>query len=203
MNKLTTQRPAWRACAGLLLIAFTVTTCPGFGWVPAAFADAAADLEQARYHFDFGEYDEADTLLTSAIDGGELSGESLRDAYVLRARCALAQGRDAAAQDDFCEVLRLDDAWRPDPVEFTQGEVAGIEAIRAECAPAPAPAVVPPPAAEEKQGKGFFAKPIGWIVTGAVVVGGVVLATGGGGDDGGGDQPQPVPLPDPPAPPAK
>jgi hypothetical protein len=202
MTNSTHQRPVWRACARVLLVAFTVTMCPGFGWVPAAMADAGADLEQARYHFDFGEYDQAGALLTSAIEGGGLSGEDLRDAYVLRARCALAQGQATTAGDDFCEVIRMDGAWRPDPVEFTAAEVAGFEAAQANCA-APEPVVAPPPA-EEKKSKGFFAKPIGWIVTGAVVVGGVILATGGGGDDGGGGGGTPAdPLADPPPPPAK
>lgn len=201
MNHMNDRRPAWRACAGILLVAFTVTTCPGLGWVGAAYADARADMDQARYHFDFSEYAEAVELLNGVIASGDLSGDSLRDAYVLRARCAMALGQDTLARDDFCEVVQLDADWRPDPVEYTQDEVAGFNAAQADCVQAaPEPAVAPPPE-EDKGGTPFYAKPVVWIVAGAVVVGGVLLAGGGGSDD-----PPPTtddPIEDPPDPPTK
>ena len=200
MNHMNDRRPAWRACAGILLVAFTVTMCPGLGWVGAAFADVRADMDQARYHFDFSEYAEAAELLDGVIAGGELSGDGLRDAYVLRARCSMAMGQDTMARDDFCEVVRLDADWRPDPVEYTQDEVAGFEAARADCLQAvPEPVVAPEPA-EDEGGTPFYAKPVVWVVAGVAVVAGVLLAGGGGDDE---TPPVEDPISDPPEPPTK
>jgi hypothetical protein len=55
---------------------------------------------------------------------------------VLAARCEVAFGRAAEAQQAFCRALELDPFWRPDPNLLTQDEIAAFDATLAECGPA-------------------------------------------------------------------
>lgn len=177
MITLNPHGGAWRVTAGCLLAFFLITVCPVLDLVPAAMATPRQDLDRAQDLYDFAEFQQALELTSSLIDGRQLSGNDLRDAYVLRARCAVGLQLDTMAAEDFCKVMDLDAAWQPDPVIFPQDEIAAFRAAKGQCVKA---AEEPKPAAEG--GKAWYKKPIVW----GAAAGGVLLAVlllGGGGDD--------------------
>jgi hypothetical protein len=189
------QSPYLRTLAGLALTAFLVSVCPGAAWVPAALAADREDLARAQEHYDFAEFSQALSLLDGLIAEGGLRGDALRDAYVLKARSLVGLGHTATAMDAYCDALRLDSDWRPDPVVFPKDEIEVFERALDTCS-----LEAPPPPAQAAAGEGgtpWYKKPIAWVAGGAVLIVGV-LALGGGDDggDGGGDS-----LPDFPEPP--
>jgi hypothetical protein len=179
MISLNEQKKTWRLMAGTLLAFFVMTVCPGTSWVPAAMATARQDLDRAQDLYDFAEFQQALELVTGLVDGGQLVGDNLRDAYILRARCAVGLGLEKMAQDDFCSVMNLDKNWAPDPVVYPKDEVALFNASRGNCALETAKAEP----ADSSGGKPWFKKPVAWVVGGVVLIGGAALALGGGGDD--------------------
>lgn len=192
MITLNPHSSAWRVTAGCLLAFFLITVCPVLELVPAAMATPRQDLDRAQDLYDFAEFQQALELVTGLIDGKQLSGTDLRDAYVLRARCAVGLQLDAVATEDFCEVMALDESWQPDPVTFPQDEIAAFQAAQGSCVEAAAKE--PKPAAQG--GKAWYKKPLVW----GAAAGGVLLAVllmGGGGSDGAGE-PDLTGFPDPP-----
>lgn len=189
------------ALALLALLAFLSLPGPGLGVVGVALAQTVDDLERAREHYEFAEFDQALAILTRLIARPGETPQRLRDAYVLQARCQVGLGNRLSAEDSFCQALALDPDWRPDPIFYPRAEVEIFESARAGCppqvvAPAPAPAVTPARPAAAKAAKPWYTKPVVWVGAAAVVVLAVVLA-GGGGDD------KPESLPDPPDPPVR
>ena len=162
--------------ASCLLVTLLTTVCPGLGWVQA-FAAPLDDLATARDHFVFGDFSQANAVLTAQIDGGQLQGDLLRDFLELRARCFVGLGQEPMARDDFCRVHLMDSQWRPDPVNYTQNEMEVYELGLTDCQEVKAE-----PAVEKKGGTPFFAKPVVWVVAG-VGLAAALLAGGGGGDD--------------------
>ncbi len=175
MRILPPRSGSRQVLASCLLVAMLTTTCPGLGWVQA-FAAPQDDLSTARDHFAFGDFSQAQALLTAQIDGGQLQGDLLRDFLELRARCFIGLGQEPMARDDFCRVHRMDMQWQPDAVNYTQNEMQVYEAGVADCEEVKAEAVV-----EEEGGTPFYAKPVVWAVAGAGIV--AILLLGGGGDD--------------------
>lgn len=180
MISLNEQTRTWRLMAGTLLAFFLMTVCPGVGWIPAAMATARQDLDRAQDLYDFAEFQQALELVTGLVDGKQLVGNNLRDAYILRARCAVGLGLEKMAQEDFCSVMNLDKNWKPDPVIFPKDEVALFNASRGNCTITTAKAA---PAATSGSSKPWYKKPVAWVVGGVVLIGGAALALGGGGDD--------------------
>ncbi|MBD3220181.1 hypothetical protein GF314_02985 [bacterium] len=189
-----------------LVVLVTYLTMPGlgFGGVPTALAQTD-DLQRAREHYEFAEFDQALAILDGMIAAGGQSDERMRDAQVLRARCHVGLGNANLAEEAFCEALAIDPDWRPDPVFFPRSEVEVFERARAACpepmAEEPAEPVVeavPTPAREaQSQSTAWYKKPLVWVGAAAAVVVAAVALGGGGddGDDGPGDLPPP---PDPP-----
>jgi hypothetical protein len=183
-----------------LLVLLTYLSAPGLGagTVSSARAQTADDLERAREHYEFAEFDQALALLAWAIALPDETPQRLRDAYVLQARCQVGLGNRNLAEDSFCEALALDPDWRPDPIFFPRSELEVFESARVGCPPPtpvePAPVVRPAPA--PATAKAWYQKPVVWAAAAGAVILAVVLL--GGGDD---DPPQT--LPDPPPPPAR
>jgi len=191
------DRRVLRPTATVALVAFALLVLPLPAWQGAARADALADLSAARDHYEFAEFDQGVAILEKLIAGKQLSGESLRDAYVLLARCQVGKGNEPQALDAFCSAICLDKTWRPDAVFFPQDEIEVFNKALAACKCAEQ-ATVPPPVKKKDEAKGGMPK---WVyyAGGAVVLGLVAaLALGGGGDD---ETPGPsLPgFPDPPS----
>jgi len=190
---LSRQNRFFRLTAFVTLWLVLGTIMPGWALVSPAVAQGAGDLGRARDHVDFAEYEQALGILDPLIASGSLSGVSLRDAYVLKARSHIGLGNNAAADDAFCSALQIDPDWRPDQVVFTQDEIAVFNAAQPGCQQQMAAA-----AQKSSGGKPWYAKPVTWVVGGVVLIGAIILASGGGDDE----PPPPDPIGDPPPPPA-
>jgi hypothetical protein len=163
----------------------------------AAWATPREELTKAEDYFQVADFSTALKKVDELLKSGDLEGAMLRDAYVLRARCELGLAHKVSATDAFCEALKVDAAWRPDPDFFTTDEIAAFESARTTCSAAkdtttepvkPAtttPAKTAAPAAAVSESKPWYKKPLVLGILAAAVVGGVVLAMGGGGDDEG------------------
>jgi hypothetical protein len=180
-------RPGGRILAAILLVTFCCSVCPSTLWIRAAAAQPWQDLARASDHVDFAEYEEALAILDPLIASRELSGESLRDAYILTARSHAGLGHTSQAKEAFCQALRIDPQWRPDPVVFTNDEIELFDGARASCQLAqpaqPAGSGLQPSAAAASTP--WYKKPVTWIAGGAAIVLGVLVLGGGGGGDGG------------------
>jgi len=191
-----------RPAALTALVAFALLILPVEGWVPRAKADALADLSAARDHYEFAEFDQGVTILEGLLAGKKLSGDALRDAYVLLARCYVGKGNEPQALDAFCQAICLDKSWRPDAVYFPQDEIEvfnkaleGCDCGHQSAAPPVAPVKTEQAKAKGEEGGGIPK----WVyyAGGAVVVGVVAaLALGGGSDSG---EPPLAGFPDPPS----
>ncbi len=176
------DRRILRPTAAAVLVAFAMLVLPLPAWQGEARADALADLSTARDHYEFAEFDQGVAMLEKLVSGKQLSGESLRDAYVLLARCQVGKGNEPQALDAFCSAICLDRTWRPDAVFFPQDEIEVFTKALEGCKCGDQAAVPPPVKKDEDKGGGMPK----WVyyAGGAVVVGLVaVLAMGGGGDD--------------------
>ena len=175
MISLNRQSKAWKLTAGCFLAFFLMTICPGVSWVPAALATARQDLDRAQDLYDFAEFQQALELVTGLIDGGQLVGNNSRDAYILRARCAVGLGLEKMAQEDFCSVLNLDKNWAPDPVVYPKDEVDVFNASRGQC---DLMAAKDEPA-DTGGGKAWYKKPVAWVGGGVVALVAVLVLAGG------------------------
>ena len=182
MKWMQWEKASLRLTAATLLVFFTATVCPGVALVPSALAAARQDLERAQDLYDFAEFQQAMDLVTVLIDGKQLTETELRDAHVLRARCAVGLGLNDQARDDFCAVYRLDPTWKPDQVIYPKDEIAAFESSLADCRVAEAKPE-PGPGGD----KPWYMKPMVWAVGGAAILAAALLG-GGGGDDGPVDQ---------------
>jgi len=201
-----------RLLAAVALAAFCSSVCPGI-----SLAAEPGKLGEARNHYEFAEFNQALDICNQLITGGSLTGDDLRDVYVLKARCLVNVGNHSMAQESFCSALKQDKSWRPAPDLLTKDEQADFDLALAGCvletAPAPvkpapakpapaispaatAPATAPAPA----EGKPWYKKPVFWVL-GAAAIGGAVALAGGGSKGGGGSSPT-GPLPGFPNPPS-
>jgi hypothetical protein len=89
---LSRQNRFFRLTAFVTLWLVLGTIMPGWALVSPAVAQGAGDLGRARDHVDFAEYEQALGILDPLIASGSLSGVSLRDAYVLKARSHIGLG---------------------------------------------------------------------------------------------------------------
>jgi len=101
----------------------------------AAAESPREKLTAAEDHFLSADFRRALDETTRLIESGELKGSVLRDAHVLRARCEVAMAHRSSSIDAFCEALRVDPAWQPDPDFFTAGELEAFDQAAADCGP--------------------------------------------------------------------
>ncbi|NNE10202.1 MAG: hypothetical protein HKN20_16705 [Gemmatimonadetes bacterium] len=156
---------------------------------PVAEAQTPRDeLANATNEFNYGNFLNALSIVNRLTTGGALSGDDLRDAYALQARCEAELGNRVNARNAFCEVIQIDGSWRPDSSLYTSTEKEIFEEALLEC----------------RQEGGGRNK---WYLIGGGAAAAVLLAilaggSGGGGDgdgDGNGDGNGTLPgFPDPP-----
>lgn len=193
--------PKRRAMLAVLLL---VATAPA-----AVRADAAREeLTRAEDYFLVGDTATALDKVTRLLNAGALTGDARFSAWILRGRCEQARGKNGAAEDAFCEALRLDPRWQPDGALFTAEEVAAVDRSRAAgcgdpalagvqpgtapppARPAASPSYLPPPAAGGG-GTPWYRKKMVLGLVGGAAAAAAVLAFSGGGEDGGGAAPLP------------
>lgn len=166
---------------------------------PASAADPREELTKAEDYFLVADFTTALAKVDTLLDSGDLSGGTLRDAHVLKARCEVGLAHRSSAVESFCDALRVEPGWRPDPDLFTKDELEVFEQAKTSCAAtseptkepgqtppastAPKSSAMPPPVAAEKEGKPFYKKPLFLGIGAAVVVGGIVALASGGGDE--------------------
>ncbi len=188
---------ARRAVAWLVLLTFTSLAARDLAAPPAAWAASPREeLTKAEDYFQVADFATALQKVDALLKSGDLEGSTLRDAYVLKARCELGLAHRSSATDAFCQALRVDGGWRPDPDFYTKDEVEAFEQARASCTPGDAtpPRETTPvkeratkdsaAAAGVSESKPWYKKPLVLGILGAVVVGGVILALSGGDDEG-------------------
>lgn len=177
----------------LVLAAFMGTACPGGRWLGDALAQPQQDLAQAEEHIQFGEFDEALTILDSLIHTGDLSGDPLREAYALKGRGHALKGQDYLAIDAFCKALNTDPDWRPDEIEYTEPELELFEqAIGMGCHEKPEVVDVVDDKPDEGGSKKWY------YVAGTAVVGVLAVILLGGSDEVTPSEDQLDDFPDPP-----
>jgi hypothetical protein len=161
------------ACAAVVAWAVGIS-------VTSAFAETAREkLTQAEDYFLVADYEGAIIRVDELIESKELSGNEMRDAWVLRARCNTGLGRSQASTD-FCSALRLDPAWRPNATTFTTQELRTFDAAQKDCGPNGDASYLPP---AMSSGTPWYKKK---LVLGALVgvaAGATVIALSGGDDD--------------------
>jgi hypothetical protein len=185
------------AALAAVLSALVVAALPS----SATAGSPREELNRAEDYFLVADFSNALRKATALTRSEEVSGGVRRDAWVLRARCELAQGHRSRSIDSFCQALATDPAWLPDRDLFTSDEIETFEQAREACPEARTsgttpPSYLPPPAST---GTPWYKKKLVWGAVGAAAVAGAVLALGGGGDDGGGQAADLPPLPPPPA----
>jgi len=193
-------QPSHPACRGFALLTaavFLASTLDVLLLAGTAYADAREELTRAEDYFLVADFATALTKVDALLDSGDLQGGTLRDAWVLRARCEVGLAHRSSAVEAFCQALRVEPTWRPDPDLYTKDELEVFEQARASCgAGGPGPSTTPSrepsrPLGESRASsasaeKPWYKKPVFLVVGGAVVAGGLIaLASGGGGGDGG------------------
>jgi hypothetical protein len=191
-----------RIVASFVLVTFTSLAVRDL-FVPATAwaASPREELTKAEDYFQVADFATALQKVDALLKSGDLEGSALRDAYVLKARCELGLAHRSSATDAFCQALRVDGAWRPDPDFFTKDEVDTFEQARTNCtgvgSGTPRDDAQPKPIVRDKatqddrgaaavgESKPWYKKPLILGILGAVVVGGVIFALSGGGDDEG------------------
>jgi hypothetical protein len=167
---------------------------------PAQAGSARDDLTRAEDYFLVADFGNALRMATGVIESGNLAGDDLRDAWVLRARCELASAYRTRATDSFCRALAIDPAWLPDRDLFTADEVEVFQQARERCPDARTSGTTPPaylPPSAGSAGTPWYKKKLVWGAVGAAVVAGAVLAASGA-DDAGAALNELPPLPPPP-----
>lgn len=129
------------------------------------------DLNTARSEFNYGNFLNALSIVNRLTVGSGLSGNDLRDAYALQARCEAEIGNWPNALAAFCEVIQIDPSWRPDQSLYTSNEKAIFEEAMRECKP--------------DDGGGMNK----WYLIGGGAAAVLIAIIAGGGGGGGGDDP--------------
>ena len=195
------SHPAIRGMATLTVAVFLAATLDAAFLIRSAEAASGREaLEEAQDYFLVADFNTALDKVNGLLASGDLEGGALRDAWVLKARSELGLGHRSAAVDAYCEALRVDASWRPDPDFFTKDEVAVFEQAKEGCR---LESTTPPPItpAPVSAGEPWYKKKSTWYIAGGVVAAGILVAVlAGGGDDETAAEPD---LPLPPPPPAK
>ena len=226
------RRPLLKATSLVLLVAQLVSAVP----VLAAAAPAGAGtstmkpsalVSRAQGFYRDGRYDEALGLLAGPVLRKELSGDELREARIVLARCYVKKGMLPRAKEHFGALLAAEPGFvltsdRADAEELAVfAQVKGVPATTAPVAAKPdAPAAKGQPAKEqpakeqpvmhkpEVETSSASASRPGWLARNkylalAVVAGGGIAVglAGGGGGGGGSTPPGPRNLAGFPAPP--
>jgi hypothetical protein len=192
------SHPVVRAAAMLTLAVFAATTIDlALFAVTAQAADREA-LDQAQDYFLVADFATALDKVNGILASGDLEGGALRDAWVLKARCEIGMAHRSAAADAYCEALRVEPSWRPDPDLFTKDELAVFEQALASCNLESTTPPSPLPPAAASGATPWYKKKSTLLIAGGVVVAGVLVAVLAGGSD---DSEDPD-LPGPPPPPA-
>ena len=164
----------WNALM-IVMVALALSTTPG--WTETT----REKLSNAEDNFLEANFAAALEGVDRLLESGDLRGDALRDAWVLRARCELALGHRASAEDSFCAGIRLDRNWEPDPELFTRNEVASFERSRRDCLPdVDRAAYLPRP---ESAGAPWYRKKTVLGLLGAAAVTATVIALSGGDDE--------------------
>lgn len=214
--------PAWSAVAPAKPAPAT-TPAPAVR-KPAAPVDASALIARAQGFYKEGRYDEALGQLAGPIARKELTGDALREARIVLARCYVKKGMTPRAKDHFAAVLAADpafvlDAKHADAEELAVfAQVKGVPSTPAPVATAPegipgknagAPADKPAkpkpdlglPSASTASGRPSWLARNKYLALAVVAGGGLAVGLAGGGG-GGSDGPAPKPaLPGFPSPP--
>jgi hypothetical protein len=179
-------------CAATLDLALLATS--------ASAASGREALEEAQDYFLVADFGTALDRVDSLLESGDLEGGALRDAWVLKARCEIGLAHRSAAVDAYCEALRVDPSWAPDPDLFTKDEVAVFEQAREGCTleTTEKPSPMPPPASAG--GQPWYKKKTTWYIAGGVVAAGILAAVLAGGSDEETAPPLAGPPPPPPTP---
>jgi hypothetical protein len=170
-------------------------------------ADPREELTKAEDYFLVADFATALAKVDALLSSGDLSGGTLRDAHVLKARCEVGLAHRSSAVESFCDALHVEPGWRPDPDLFTKDELEVFAQAQTSCGatttptpepgtqttPSTAPSPMPPPVGEEKP---FYKKPLFLGIGAAVLVGGIVALSGGGGSDS--SEPDLQGFPEPP-----
>jgi hypothetical protein len=202
------RRPGTRGLTLVVLGMFTIATLDLGALAVPAWADSTRDqLSRAEDYVLVADFGTALEIVDPMLASGELSGDALRDAWILKARCELGLAHRSSAADAFCNALRVDSQWEPDPDFYTKDEQDVFRQARENCAVGAPPgqvdtggtpvgAVSAMPAGMSRDTRPWYKKPLYLGIIGGAVVLGTVLLLSGGDDD------EKVLLPDFPAPPA-
>ena len=211
--RLQRSRPVFRGLALLTAGVFFVSALNLGLLTRAAYAaDPREELTKVEDYFLVADFATALTKVDALLNSGDLSGGTLRDAHVLKARCEVGLAHRSSAVESFCDALHVEPGWRPDPDLFTKDELEVFAQAQTSCAATPTPAPepgtqttpstgtsstktpdMPPPVGEEKP---FYKKPLFIGIGAAVLVGGIVALAGGGGSDS--SEPDLQGFPEPP-----
>lgn len=171
-------------------------------------ADAREELARVEDDYLMADFPAALQKVDALLASGDLEGAALRDAWILKARCEVGLGHRSSAEDAFCQALRVQPTWRPDPDLSTKDEIDAFEQARAQCGAAPWDRAREEPGPIEDESSGstrvsagrpWYKNPVVLGVGGALVIGGIVAAASGGGGGGGGDEVPDLPgFPEPP-----
>jgi hypothetical protein len=174
---------------------------------PARAADPREELTKAEDYFLVADFTTALTKVQALIDSGDLSGGTLRDAYILKARCEVGLAHRSSAVEAFCDALHVEASWRPDPDLYTKDELQVFDQAKSSCGGTSessteggtpsTPSAMPPPVSSAAAGGGtpFYKKPLFLAIGGAVLVGGIIALASGGGSSSEPDLPG---FPNPP-----
>jgi hypothetical protein len=158
------RRPLLQATSLLLLAAQLVTAVPLLTAATPAMAAATAAkpsalLARAEGFYRDGRYDEAVGLLAGPVLRKELSGDELRDARIVLARCYVKKGMLPRAKEHFGALLAADPAFVLTSDRADAEELAVFAQVKGGSAPA-APVAAKPdaPAVKGQPAKGQPAK---------------------------------------------
>lgn len=171
-----------------------ILNAPTLGFLILALLASPVSAESAREKLELAERDFLAADFASALEttdrllkSGDLQGDALRDGFVLRARCELALGHRASADDSFCAALHEDPRWKPDPLLFTRDEVASFEHAKPLCeSQAQRASYLPTPVSH---GTPWYKKKTVLGLLGAAAVTATVFALSGGDEEAAADLP--------------
>lgn len=220
------RRPLFKLTSVLLLAAQLAGSVPALAaTAPAKPATTGARptglVSRARGYYRDARYDEAVGLLAGPTLRKELTGDELREAQIVLARCYVKKGMVPRAKEYFGAILAADPSFVLDPAHADAEEMAVFNQVKGasgsppataagtpaapdgktSAAPAPPQLHKPTPGPAEKPKSSWLSRnkylAIAIVAGGAVVAG---LAAGGGG--GGSPTPStPASLPGFPSPP--
>ncbi|MEQ1834276.1 MAG: tetratricopeptide repeat protein, partial [Candidatus Eisenbacteria bacterium] len=134
--------PAWSAVAPAKPA--PVTTPAPVTRKPVAPVDAAALLTRAQGFYRDGRYDEALGQLAGPIARKELSGDALREARIVLARCYVKKGMTPRAKEHFGALLAAEPAFVLDAKHADAEELAVFAQVKG-VPSTPAPVAAAPP----------------------------------------------------------